>query len=486
MPAGIVYGCVVPHPPVLLPEIGGDMARDVEPTVDALREVGRAIAAYEPETLVVISPHGPLQNDAMSIGLADRAEGDFRDFRAPQVALTVPCDVELASSIQETCRRVVLDVQPVDGLTGSDSPAVYRLDHGAAVPLHFLLPLLPPVKVVLLGFSSQPRSTHTAFGQRIREACEAAGRRVAFVASGDLSHRLSAAGPYGYDPQGQVFDEEIVAALAAPDWGRIRGLPQLLIDRAGVCGYLSILTLAGAMGSDVESRVLSYQGPFGVGYAVAEIEPKSSMASRPKRERATSAGVRLTAATVKPDSISLSPAAAQNSELGGALLALARQALEAHVLSGTRIEPPAIAALAAKQSCFVSLYANGQLRGCVGSVIASRASLAHEIVENAIRAGRRDYRFMPVVAAELAGLAYSVDILSPLEAAKLSDMDPAVYGMVVMQGTKVGVLLPAIPQVTDVAFQLQVCCEKAGIVDQQAVDLYRFTVQRYAEPGAGH
>ena len=475
------------------------MAAQVEATVEALNEVARAIAAYEPETLVLISPHGPLRHDAMSIGLAPEAHGDFRDFRAPQVTLDVPCDVELAAAIRDNCQRVVIDVQPVDALTGSASPAVYRLDHGAAVPLHFLLPLLLPVKVVLLGFSGQPRATHTSFGLRIRQACEATGRRVAFVASGDLSHRLSAEGPYGYDAQGPVFDEQVVAALAGPDWDRLRDLPQPLVDRAGVCGYLSILTLAGAIGVDVESRVLSYEGPFGVGYAVADFEPKA--AAKPKRSHSIGGKVRLTAQTARPDTSGRSSAAAEGVrvrapaaepipafDMGPALMRLARESLETYIRTGERLQPRTDQAelLSGKQSCFVTLYEHGQLRGCVGSIIPTRPGLAHEVVDNAISAGTRDYRFGPVVEAELPDLAYSVDVLSPLEQAKLSDMDPAQYGMVVMQGPRVGVLLPALPQVTDVAFQFQVCCEKAGITDPTGVDIYRFTVQRYAEPGAAH
>src|SRR5438477_240322 len=82
-----------------------------------------------------------------------------------------------------------------------------------------------PEKVVLLGYSWQPRATHEAFGQRIRKACEESGRRVVYVASGDLSHRLIPTAPAGYDPQGRVFDEEIVAGVAGGDWDRIRNLP---------------------------------------------------------------------------------------------------------------------------------------------------------------------------------------------------------------------------------------------------------------------
>ncbi|HLY67586.1 MAG TPA: class III extradiol dioxygenase subunit B-like domain-containing protein, partial [Chloroflexota bacterium] len=258
---GILFGCVVPHPPVLLPEVGQEMAREVEPTVESLQELGRKIASYEPETLVLISPHGPLLRDSMGIGLAPEAEGDFANFQAPDVQLRVPCDVELAGAIQQACERVAISLTPVDRLTKPEADgSVYWLDHGAAVPLHFLLPLVGNVRVVLLGYSYLPRATHQAFGLRIREACEHSGRRVVFVASGDLSHRLLPTAPAGYDPQGRVFDEEVVAGLAAGDWERIRGLSPELVDRAGVCGYMSILTLAGAIGERVNGRVLSYQG----------------------------------------------------------------------------------------------------------------------------------------------------------------------------------------------------------------------------------
>mgnify|MGYP001437010246 CR=1 FL=1 len=500
MAGGLVYGCVVPHPPVLLPEVGGDMAAEVEPTVEALREIGRNIAAYEPDTLVLISPHGPLQRDAMSIGLAPAARGDFAQFNAPGVSLQVSCDVELARAIQSTCERVVIAVRAVDELTGSPSPDEYRLDHGAAVPLHFLLPLMGDVRVVLLGFSYQPRSTHAAFGNRIREACEALDRRAVFVASGDLSHRLLPTAPAGYDPQGEVFDEEIVAALAAGDWDRIRNLPQPLVERAGVCGYHSILTLAGAMGGDIHSRVLSYQGPFGVGYVVAEVEPGPGPPEARSTVGSEQRGVGLTAATSAPDAVSRPSSGGlalggdtdafvfEGDDFGQQVLALARASLETYITHRARLALPADlpADFVQSRSCFVTLTRDGQLRGCVGSIVATRESLARELVDNAINAGTRDYRFAPISRDELPTLRYSVDILSPLEPARLDDMDPVRFGMVVMRGSQVGVLLPGIAEIRDVQHQFEVCCQKAGITTPDGIDLFRFTVTRYAEPGAEH
>jgi len=435
----------------------------------------------------------------MSIGLSPQAEGDFANFRAPEVKLKVPCDVELARSIQEACGRVAINVASVDHLTGSPADGVYWLDHGAAVPLHFLLPLIDDVRVVLLGYSLLPRSTHRSFGDRIRAACEDSGRRVVFVASGDLSHRLTASAPAGYDPQGKVFDEEVVAGLAGGDWERIRNLPQALIDHAGVCGYLSILTLAGAMGdSGLTSRVLSYQGPFGVGYVVSEVEKDGR--PRPRRSRAAES-IRLTAETAHPDEVSAPPA--RGTALAGdgpvfefepgagfarQILTLARAALEIYVEGGFHLALPAQLPreFQQPQSCFVTLREQGQLRGCVGSIVASREHLAREVVENAISAATRDYRFVAVSREELPQLRYSVDVLSPLEAATLDQMDPERYGMVVMQGPRVGVLLPGIAEVRDVAHQFEVCCLKAGIVSPEGTELFRFTVDRYAEPGAEH
>jgi len=484
--AGIVFGCVVPHPPVLLPEVGGDMAREVEPTVEALRELGQRIAGYEPETLVLISPHGPLLRDSMAIGRAAEAQGDFAQFQAPDVKLSVPCDVELAAAIQTACERVAISVTPVDRLTSPASDGrVYWLDHGAAVPLHFLLPLVGDVRVVLLGYSWQPRATHEHFGKRIREACQASGRRVVYVASGDLSHRLIPTAPAGYDPQGKVFDEELVAGVAAADWERIRTLPAQLVERAGVCGYNSVLTLAGAMGDDVETRILSYQGPFGVGYLVAEVEPKSKLAGAPgdTQQAETAASTEAAALDLRQSfAFDRAPFAEQ-------VLRLARASLETYVRLGMPLTlPDAIPdEFRQQQSCFVTIRQQGQLRGCLGTIEPSREHLAQDIVENAIGAGTRDYRFVPLQATELDKMAYSVDVLSPLEAiAELAGMDPAQHGLAVRQGSRVGVLLPGIPEIVDAQQQFELCCRKAGISSPEGVELFRFTVSRYAEPGAEH
>ncbi|MDE3076342.1 MAG: AmmeMemoRadiSam system protein A [Chloroflexota bacterium] len=509
---------------MLLPEVGGDMAAQVNQTVEAVRAVARHIAAHEPDTLVVMSPHGPLLRDRMAIGTAGQARGHFGNFNAPQVQLQVDCDTELVRQLQVACDRVLIPVHGVDSLTGPGSDgSFYFLDHGAAVPLHFILPMLGPVRVVLLGFSYLPRGTHLSYGARIREVCDASGKRIVFVASGDLSHRLLPSGPYGFDPRGPAFDETIVSALGRQDWEAIVNVPEEVVEGAGVCGYLSLLTLLGALRRDVRnSKMLSYEGPFGVGYAVAEMTPRAAKRQAASRARGTApkhaegdrAGESTTAGEPKksPDMKSWAvpqqgqaapepaegfpsdaPAAPDFSfpegDLTAQIVALARASFQAYARSSRRLLLPLDLPPAFQQqrACFVTLRLDGKLRGCVGTIVPTRQTLAHEIVENAIGAASRDYRFTPVTVADLPGIVCSVDVLSAPEPVTSRDMlDPASYGMVVIQGQRVGVLLPALPEVTTPEQQYEICLQKAGISTQTDIGIYRFEVVRYAEPGAEH
>ena len=104
-------------------------------------------------------------------------------------------------------------------------------------------------------------------------AAELSRKRVAIIASGDLSHRLIPSAPAGYDPMGKAFDEKLVKAISCLDSKAVLRFEPELIERAGECGLRSIIILLGALeGLKVTPEVLSYEGPFGVGYMVASLE----------------------------------------------------------------------------------------------------------------------------------------------------------------------------------------------------------------------
>src|SRR2546421_2807548 len=168
--------------------------------------------------------------------------------------------------------------------------------------------------------------------------------------------------------------------------------------------------------------------------------------------------------------------------------ALARSAVEIFVSERQVIEPtPTLPSSLLNQnlSCFVCIKTIGrELRGCIGTIEPEKNSLAVEIITNAVNAATRDPRFMPVCDSELPFLCYSVDVLEPPEPARFTDLDPATFGVVVVDdlGLRRGLLLPYIDGITTAGQQVHVAARKAGINLDEPLTLYRFRTRRFNEP----
>jgi AmmeMemoRadiSam system protein A len=166
------------------------------------------------------------------------------------------------------------------------------------------------------------------------------------------------------------------------------------------------------------------------------------------------------------------------------ILRLARQAVEHYVRTGEFLSPPPNPppGLSEPGAAFVSLRVGGTLRGCIGTLGATKPTLTEEIIANAVAAALSDPRFPPVSVAELPALSYEVDIVGPLApVAGEAELDPDRYGVVVECGRRRGVLLPAIEGVTSTEQQVAIARAKAAITPDEPVTLYRFTVRRFKE-----
>ena len=270
----ILGAFAVPHPPIILPEIGRGEERRIQATIDAYREAMRRAAALQPDTVVVTSPHATMYADYFHVSPGEGASGDFGAFRAPEVKVTAVYDSALARAIGEACREA-----GIDGGTGA--PREPQLDHGTMIPLRFLQECTTAVKVVRIGLSGMSPLQHYRFGTCIARAAERLGRRVVHLASGDLSHKLRADGPYGFSAEGPVFDRECMAALGDGDFLRLLSIDPALAEGAAECGLRSFWIMAGVLdGLAVTSEALSYEGPFGVGYGVAAFGVTGVDASR--------------------------------------------------------------------------------------------------------------------------------------------------------------------------------------------------------------
>ena len=218
---------------------------------------------YVSDTVIISSPHATMYADYFHISPRDHAAGDFGDFRVPGLKLEADYDTELV----KTLSRCLMEAK-VDGGTGAER--MPKLDHGTMVPLRFVQEVMPDVKIIRVGLSGQSTRAHYRFGECVARAAELLNRRVVYVASGDLSHKLKADGPYGFAAEGPVFDKECMAALAAGDFLRLLSIDPELSEGAAECGLRSFWMMAGALDRrKVESEQLSYEGPFGVGYGVA-------------------------------------------------------------------------------------------------------------------------------------------------------------------------------------------------------------------------
>lgn len=264
---------VTPHPPIVIPEVGGEEVAQVDATYQALRTLGRRVALLEPDTIVVLSPHSPMARFKMGVSLASSFRGSLAHFRAPQVRLEAPADVQVARAINDdaVARGIPMVVTASPGTT-------MELDHGAMVPLYFLTAdLTRPYKLVLLSFSHLSLEEHVRFGRTIGRVLMASSAGIVYVASADLSHRLCRGAPAGFDPRGADFDRAVTTFFAAGDWEALLSIEPGTVDAAGECGYRSLAVLSGIIetvigaGDRTENHLLSYEGPFGVGYLVGEI-----------------------------------------------------------------------------------------------------------------------------------------------------------------------------------------------------------------------
>jgi MEMO1 family protein len=456
--SSIVFSGIAPHPPIMVPEVGRDAITDVRSSIDAMREFTRRLIATGAETVVFISPHAPLDPYAFVAYEGPSLHGDFSHFRASGTRVEAPMDKELLDKITEISAQHGLDVIGIEG---------YELDHGTAVPLYFLQRNGWQGSIVAFGYSFLSNEDHLLFGECVRKAADVVARPIAFLASGDLSHRLKPEAPAGYNPTACMFDQEVIDALRSNAPERIINLDQNLRKLAGECGYRSLLVALGiARQLPHACEVLSYEAPFGVGYLVAQITSSQDADKRDLEITDQANATKLDPALVLP--------------------ALARRAVERFVLSGELLEPRMAddGLLTARAACFVSIKTReGELRGCIGTIQPVKNTLFEELIANAINAATRDPRFRPIEAGELENLSYSVDILSDPEPAQFEDLDPETYGVVVEDeaGLHRGLLLPDIEGVNSAAQQVEIAARKAGLSPTTPLRLFRFRVERFRE-----
>ncbi len=457
----INHAFFVPHPPIIIPDIGRGQEKIVQNTINAYHEICKKIAEIKPETIIISSPHSTVYSDYFHISPGSSAKGDMGQFGARNIKYEVGYDVPLRNMIEAKIEKSGLP----GGTFGERSQT---LDHGAILPLYFITQYYSEFKVVRISPSGLSLSEHYQVGQIINSII-AEDKNVVWVASGDLSHKLKKDGPYGLAKEGKEFDDIFTDAVKTKDFLKIFRLKPEFCHKAAECGLGSFMMMAGIFdGYDIESELLSYEGSFGVGYAVAAFTRKSENKNREF--------LRL----FSKDSLQ---EIEQKRSLEDEYVRLARASLEYYIKTKSVMAIPDgldEKLLKEKAGVFVSLHKNGRLRGCIGTIYPVTMCIAEEIISNAVSAGTRDYRFPSVKPLELGSLEYSVDVLGKPEPIQSTDeLDIKRYGVIVRHNHKTGLLLPNIDGINDVYEQVDIAKRKAGIGEKEEYTMERFEVIRH-------
>ena len=458
----IIAAYMVPHPPLIIPEVGRGGEAQIEETKIAYERVAEEIAELEPDTIVISSPHATMYADYFHISPGNAATGSFSRFGADKVKFIEEYDTALVSEIEKRAKKISF---PAGTLGEVDRD----LDHGTMVPLFFIRKRYKGGKIVRVGLSGLPLTDHYRMGQIIKDSVNATGKRVVYVASGDLSHKLQDYGPYGYAAEGPVYDQKVMDVCQRGAFGELLEFDEEFCDKAAECGHRSFVIMAGALdGVKVRANRLSHQDITGVGYGICTFTPGDEDDSR----RFLDIFYREKEREIKEKR--------QNSD---AYVQLAYKSVYSYVLEKKVLPVPSDIPeemLGIRAGAFVSIHEHGRLRGCIGTIGPTCENVAEEIIQNAISASTKDPRFNAITANELEFLEINVDVLGePENISSMDELDVKRYGVIVSSGRKRGLLLPDLDGVDSVEQQVAIAMQKGGITEDDEVHLQRFEVVRH-------
>ncbi len=323
-----------------------------------------------------------------------------------------------------------------------EDAGAHQFEHSIEVQLPFLQYFQPDIKIVPIVLAYYSDDAYKEIGKEIAKAIKDLNREVVIIASSDMTH---------YESQESARKKDMQAIEAVLDLNEdelIKRVHELDISMCGYAPTVSLISAARELGAK-RAELVKYQtsgdimGDYSsvVGYAGIIISGKE-----------------------------MSP-----------LVKLAKETVETYVKEGKIPRPKKLTAeMKQPAGVFVSIHKLGELRGCIGTIEPVQQNVAEEIMTNAISSATRDPRFLPIAPNELKDLDYNVDVLTTPEPIDSQDqLDPKKYGVIVESGGRRGLLLPDLEGVDSVDYQIDICRQKAGIMHDEPIKLYRFEVKRY-------
>lgn len=467
----LIANYILPHPPIVIEEIGKEDIKRCKKTQNALKKVAKEIKDIGPDIILVITPHGTVFSDAVTINYSDKLEGNLGNFGFSNISMRKENAINLVEEIYSESKIMGVSIAKLDDNLLNRFNISANLDHGILVPLHYTNKIYKDFKLVHINYGGLSSDELYKFGMAIRNSCENINERVILIASGDLSHKLSNEGPYSYSPKGKIFDNTLIEYLVKKNNRGIINMDKELCNEAGECGKRSIDILLGSLdGYDYDISKLSYEGPFGVGYGVFSFHNFICDSNKKIYEILLEDKDKAYKELLKNEDI---------------YVKLARKTIEKYANTGKILDyndfdlPEEM--LSKRAGVFVSIKNSSGLRGCIGSTeLGFEDNIAKEIIRNAISASTKDPRFPKIEPWELSDLIISVDILEKSKKVNnISELDPKKYGVIVKNDFKKGLLLPNLEGIDTVEKQLDIALKKAGIDKNEDYSVDKFLVTRH-------
>ncbi|MBP5679288.1 MAG: AmmeMemoRadiSam system protein A [Bacilli bacterium] len=450
----ILSAYMVPHPPMIIPEVGRGGESQISLTIESYQAIAEEIASLEPDTIIISSPHAPFYKDHFYLSGDPVMRGDMGAFGADSVQFSEEIDTEFVQVLSSLTENSHLPVEVEKNIS---------LDHGTMVPLHFIRKVYKKGKIVILGCSSLPLIDHYRVGECVQKAILQTNRRVVYIASGDLSHKLRTSGPYGFISSGPVYDKAVLTSCHSLHFEELLEYDDYFLEKVAECGHPSFTMMAGCLDCmALESKFYSHEGVTGVGYGICSFHLMGDDPTRNFGDQYLSK---------KREKVENDP-----------YVMLAKEAVYQYVIDKKVDSLPSWIKdeMPGKAGVFVSIHEFHELRGCVGTFLPTTPVVWKEIIRNAIAACSEDNRFQPIQPEELPFLNITVDVLSPPKYIdRMEELDPKKYGIIVSSGPRRGLLLPDLEGIDDVDTQVKIAMRKGNIAPKDPITIQKFQVVRH-------
>ncbi|MFB6226687.1 MAG: hypothetical protein ABEJ02_05015 [Candidatus Paceibacteria bacterium] len=258
----LVFSAITPNSPLVLENVAKEESEKLDQTKQGLKQLEQELYLSKPETIILISEDSSNFNERFAINMEPEFESDFTEFGDVSTQQSWDCDTVLATQIEQEVEKLPFQ------LTSRK-----KLSKDSSVPMHFLGDNLDQVKILPVSVCELSKKPHVEFGEIIGDIVSQITRRVAVIASGNLSHKLSDESPAGFHDDAAVFDNRIKKFLKQADTDSILKMDEETIDNADEYIYNPLLVMLGILNRETfDYNEMSYEQAFGTGHLVANLQ----------------------------------------------------------------------------------------------------------------------------------------------------------------------------------------------------------------------